>query len=225
MKKLQYLLLPSILLVVFIIFTILVKTVDVQYINGIGFLGFYSLNTQVNNFVVSLDNNIFNIISNLLLYLAFASIAPFAVMGLVQLIVRKGFKKIDPVIYLLLVGYVAIVAFYFIFELVKINYSPLSTVEDLKPSYPSSHVFIFIAMLGINLFGLFHYVKMPKTIKIVALCGVIALFIAMIVTRLLSGHHYLTDIFGGVLLSLVILTSFDALTRALLTKKEEVSEE
>ena len=116
MKKFQYLLLPSITLVIFIIWTILVKTVDVQYIQDVGFLGFYNFNTALNEKIQTLDTGLFHAISNGLLFLSFATILPFAAMGLIQLIVRKSFKKVDRIIYLLLAGYVITVVSYFIFD-------------------------------------------------------------------------------------------------------------
>ena len=219
MKKFQYLLLPSITLVIFIIWTILVKTVDVQYIQDVGFLGFYNFNTALNEKIQTLDTGLFHAISNGLLFLSFATILPFAAMGLIQLIVRKSFKKVDRIIYLLLAGYVITVVSYFIFELVKINFSPLSTKGDLHASYPSSHAFIFIVFMGVNLYGLFHYAKMNKIVKISVFCAVIALFMAMLVIRLLSGHHYFTDIVGALFLSINLLTIFDSLTRYFLTEK------
>ena len=219
MKKYQYLLLPTITLTIFIIWTIIVKTVDVQYIQDVGFLGFYSFNTSINDKVQSLNPTLFHAISNGLLFASFLTVVPFAIMGLVQLIVRKSFKKVDKIIYLLLVSYVVMVIIYFIFEIVKINYSPLSVKDDLKASYPSSHVFIFINILGANLFGFLYYTRPNKTGKIIAFCVVIGLFIAMLVFRLLSGHHYFTDIVGALFLSFFQLSLFDSMV-ALFIKEQ-----
>ena len=63
MKKIQYLLAPSILLAIFIIWTALVKVVDIQYVGAAGFLGFYSLNTQINNFVQSMNTKTFDLLT------------------------------------------------------------------------------------------------------------------------------------------------------------------
>ena len=211
MKKHTYLLIPSIALLIFIIFTILVKTVEValiQFDNSCCFLGFSTMNFAVNDFVKTLDTDTFHMITNILLFLAIATVLPFAVMGIIQLVVRKSLKKVDPILYFLLAGYVAVAALYFIFEIVKINYSPLSVDNDLKPSYPSSHIFIFIAILFINLVGLFHYLNLSKVIKIVVIGGVSALSIVMIIFRLFSGHHYLTDVIGAILLSAFVISSF-----------------
>ena len=224
MKNLKYLLIPSIALVIFIVWTILVKTVDVQYIQDIGFLGFYNFNTSLDNSIQTLNTDLFHKVTHVLLFLALATIIPFAVLGLIQLIKRKSLKKVDPVLYLLLTSYVLVVIFYFIFELVKINFSPLSTKNDLHASYPSSHVFIFIAVMGVNLYGLFHYIKMSKTLKIIAVCGVFALMTAMGVLRLLSGRHYFTDIVGALFLSVTILTIFDSLTKFFIKDKKTEEE-
>lgn len=220
MKKYRYFLIPSIILTIFVIWTILVKFVDVHYIEDVGSLGFYTFNTGLNEKIQSLNTTLFHAISNVLLFVSFATIIPFAAMGLVQLIIRKSFKKVDRVIYLILISYVLMVIMYVLFELIKINYSPLSVKDDLHASYPSSHAFIFITILGTNLFGLFYYVKMNKTAKICAFCAVIALFFLMLITRLLSGHHYFTDIVGALFLSISLLSIFDALTRLLLVEKD-----
>ena len=99
MKKYQYLLLPTITLTIFIIWTIIVKTVDVKYIQDVGFLGFYSFNTSINDKVQSLNPTLFHAISKGLLFASFLTVVPFAIMGLVQLIVRKIFKKVDKIIH------------------------------------------------------------------------------------------------------------------------------
>lgn len=221
MKKYQYLLLPAITLVIFIVWTILVKTVDVQYIQDVGFLGFYNFNTSLDQHIQTLDNDLFHAISNGLLVLSFLTIVPFAAMGLVQLIVKKNFKKVDVVLYLMLASYLIMVFSYFIFELVKINFSPLSVKDDLHASYPSSHVLIFVVIMGTNLYGLFYYLKMNKIAKISILCVVIALVIAMLITRLFSGHHYFTDIVGAMFLSANLLSIFDSLTRYFIKNKKE----
>ena len=115
MKKITYLLLPTIPLAVFILFTILVRIVDVTYINDIGFIGFSTLNFGVNDFVKTMNNDTFHMLTNVMLFFSFATLAPFVVMGLVQFIVRKGLKKVDPFLYYMAAGYVAAVALYLIF--------------------------------------------------------------------------------------------------------------
>lgn len=225
MKKIQYLLAPSILLAIFIIWTALVKVVDIQYVGAAGFLGFYHLNTQINDFVQSMNTKTFDLLTDVMMFAALATIIPFAVLGVVQLIKRKDLKKVDPILYVILAGYAAFVVLYFVFEIVKINYSPLSTAEDLKASYPSSHVMIFIIMGGAAVMGLLHYVKMNKVLKIAINSLFIVLAILMAVLRLFSGQHYFTDIIGGLLISFTVLTAIDSLRRYIENEKKEDNQE
>lgn len=226
MKKIQYLILPAITLALFIIWTVLVKTVDVKYIQDIGFLGFYSFNTSLNEQIKSLPTDTFHMITNILLYGSFLTVLPFAVMGIVQLIVKKSFVKVDWILYMLLFSYVITVASYFIFELVKINYSPLSTADELKPSYPSSHVLIFTVIILTNLTGLLYYVNFNKVVKVLVISFICLLVVLMVVFRLLSGHHYFTDIVGAILLSANLLSIGYTLGKYLgIKKKEEVATE
>lgn len=221
MKKLTYLLIPSLFLAVFIIWTALVKVIDVHYVGAAGFLGFYALNTQVNDFVQSLNTKTFKLITDVLMFVAIATCLPFAIVGLVQLIKRKDLKKVDSTIYVILAGYVAMVVMYFVFEIVKINYSPLSTAEELKASYPSSHVLVYSVMMGMAVLGLLHFVKMHDDLKL--LINIFYMFstLAMAGLRLFSGQHYLTDIIGGVLLSYTILFAINSLYRYLKNENKE----
>ena len=222
MKKLTYLLIPSLFLAVFVVWTALVKVIDVQYIGAAGFLGFYHLNTQINDFVQGLNTKVFKLVTDILMFAAISTALPFAIVGLVQLIKRKDLKKVDSTIYVILAGYVAMVVIYFVFEIVKINYSPLSTEEELKASYPSSHVLVYSVMMGMAVLGLLHYVKMNDDLKL--LINIFYMFstLGMAALRLCSGQHYLTDIIGGVLISYTILFAINSLYRYL--KNEENTE-
>ena len=225
MKNIKYLLIPSILLAIFIIWTALVKVVDIQYVGAAGFLGFYTLNSNINETVQSMNTKTFDLLTDVMMFAALATIIPFAVLGVVQLIKRKDLKKVDPILYVILAGYAAFVVLYFVFEIVKINYSPLSTAEDLKASYPSSHVMIFIIMGGAAVMGLLHYVKMNKVLKIAINSLFIVLAILMAVLRLFSGQHYFTDIIGGLLISFTVLTAIDSLRRYIENEKKEDNQE
>ena len=228
MKKITYLLFPSVLLAAFIVWTALVKVVDIQYIGPAGFLGFYHLNTQINDFVQALNTSDYALITNILMFGAIATVLPFAIIGIVQLVKRKDLKKVDPIIYVILASYIAMAVIYLTFEIVKINYSPLSNVnpdDGLKASYPSSHVLVTIVMLGAAVMGLLHYVKMSKLLKV--LVNIVFIIIAFLAAffRLYSGQHYFTDIIGGLLISFTILAATNSLKRYIEQDKEEVKED
>ena len=99
MKKYLYWLFPAISLVIFALWTILLLVVDVRDIAGISQLGFSTLNLKFNDFVVNLGTSLFKIFSDVLLYMSFATIVPFAIIGVVQLIKRKSLLKVDKFIY------------------------------------------------------------------------------------------------------------------------------
>ena len=204
MKKYLYLLIPSICLAVFVVFTILVKTIDVSYINGY-YLGFSKMNLSFNDWIVSLGwTETLDKISDVFLYVSFLFPFGFLIIGLAQGIYKKSIKAVDKELFVVLGLYVLIVIEYVIFELVKINMSPVKN----SPSYPSTHVFVFITVVisGAYLFNKYSVKNQNKKILSLIL-GVIA-SLMMVVLRLGSGQHYLTDIIGAVLLSIFLLTTY-----------------
>ena len=78
----------------FIIFTILVKVIDVQALGAQdSLIGFASLNLSVNQLLGT--NHFCYLITQLFGILAILAAALFAVMGFVQLIKRKSLLKVD----------------------------------------------------------------------------------------------------------------------------------
>lgn len=223
MKKIKYLIFPAISLIAFTIWTILVKTIDVHYIDQIGFLGFYNLNTSINEMVQAQNINLFDKLSDTLLYLSLLTIVPYAVIGIVQLVKRKSLFKVDVIIYMMLIAYALALFLYFVCDIAKINFSPLSTPEKLKASYPSSHVFAFMTFLAVNLYGLFHYFKLNKLLKYGSISLYAILCVLQIVFRLFSGNHYFTDIIGSLFLSCFVFFTFLFLVK--ISKAEEKKEE
>lgn len=214
MKKIINFIPAICLTITFIVWTILVKTVDVKYIDDVGYLGFYHFNIQVNQNVIEFARaNLFDKLTDIGLYLSFASVLGFAILGVVQLVKRKSLKKVDIILYLLLAVYVISVMYYLIFEINKINYSPLSTPEELKASYPSSHVLFFITFMFIGLIAFFDYVRVNKVIKICSYAFLGMLSVVYATSRLYSLHHYFSDIMGAVLLSGSLVLLFVALKK------------
>lgn len=223
MKKLFNFIPASILLVVFIVWTILVKTIDVAFIDGVGYLGFSHFNFLVNNYIYQefTRTEIADKISDVGLYLSFAVVAIFAVIGIVELVKRKTLKKVDPILYILLGTYIASVIAYVIFEIYKVNYSPTSTYGDLKASYPSSHVLFFSVFTITGILAMLEYMKPNKVLSIVSISVVSVLSIGYTVLRLFSGQHYFSDIIGSVFLSMFIIALFVAVKLEVMNKKLE----
>lgn len=214
MKKYLYLLFPIISFILFLVFTILVKTVDVTYIQDIGYLGFYNINTSINSKIQSMNTSLYDKLSDVIMIISFVSVAIFAVIGIVQLIKRKSFKQVDPILYILLGLYVLVAAMYLTFSLMKINFSPLSTKENLKDSYPSSHVFISITLFVSGVMTATKYVNMGKWMSVIGFTGAILLSILSAVTRMFSGQHYFTDIIGAILLAIFLISAYYSALKA-----------
>jgi len=92
-----------------------------------------------------------------------------------------------------------------------INYRPIILPDEgvLEAGFPSSHTMLSIVVFGTALLQLRFYVKNVMAKR----CLGVALFAVMIVTivgRLMSGAHWLTDICGGVLISVALLFAYSA---------------
>ena len=187
------------LLLVFVLWTVLVRFVDVQMIGPrescVGFAtlnGFVRELTGVNWFLY--------ILTDWLGLVPIAVALGFAIFGLVQLIKRKNLLKIDYPILVLGVFYIVVIVAYLFFEIVVINYRPTLIDGHLEVSYPSSTTMLVTCVMSTALIELKARIKNTLFRR----CVIIAIitFIAfMVVARLLSGVHWITDIIGGVLLS------------------------
>ena len=195
-----------ILFLVSIIFTLLVKFVDVDSVGAAGSkIGFSSINKFIFDFLGT--NNTWYYITEILGVLAVFVAVIYAFIGLIQLIKRKDLFKIDKEIITLGVFYVVVLGVYILFEKVIINYRPILIEGVLEASYPSSHTMMSLCIccsaIIINKF-LF---KNNTNIKIINILLLVCSFV-IVIGRLLSGVHWFTDIVGGVIISSFLLMSF-----------------
>ena len=194
----------------FIIFTILVKVIDVQPVGAEGSLiGFAGLNTAV--FSLLGTNHFCYLTTQLFGVLAILVAAVFAVLGFVQLLKRKSLLKVDREILMVGIVYALVIILYLLFEKLAINYRPLILDEGLEASYPSTHTMLILTILGtaIQLAG--KYIKNPKAALAVKLVCILIMWLTVIF-RLVSGVHWFTDIIGGVLISLSLISLYKSLS-------------
>lgn len=203
---------------IFLFFTLLVKVFDVStylYNNDMK-IGFSNLNKNFNHKItyssaLSDKSEFLLKFSDALAYLAIAVMAVFAVIGLLQLIFRKSFKKVDYQIYSLAIVYVLLFAFYGLFEVLIVNYRPIMVEGIYEASYPSSHTMLSIVAFctaipeGIRLFGKNNQIKLAISIVLPVLTGL------AIILRMLCGYHWFTDILGGILLSIALIETYYSL--------------
>ena len=195
----------------FIIFTVLVKVVDVQPAGAEGSLiGFAALNVSV--FKLIGENSFCYLITQLFGVLAILVAAVFAVMGLVQLIKRKSLLKVDREILMAGIIYAVVIILYVLFEKLAINFRPVITDEGLEASYPSTHTMLILTILGTAVTLAGKYLSNPKLAFAAKILCIVIMWLT-VVCRLLSGVHWFTDILGGVLISLCLISLFKSLVR------------
>lgn len=124
----------------------------------------------------------------------------FAIFGLVQWIGRKSLKKVDFSILALGGFYVVVTACYILFEEFTVNYRPVLIEGNLEASYPSSTTLLVLCVMSTAIVQLRR--RIPKCLLRKCISVTITAFsLFMVIGRLVSGVHWLSDIIGGVLLS------------------------
>lgn len=202
---------PWILLTAFLIFTIGVKFIDV---NNVGpqnsFVGFSKLNTAVHNFL-GVNMKLY-ILTDWLSILPIAIVFGFGILGFHQLIKRKNLFKVDSEILSLGIFYIAVIISYLFFEKFVINYRPILINGILEPSYPSSTTVLVICINTTAIFQ-FNNLISKNSLKNILKISICIFTIFMIVARIFSGVHWITDIFGGILLSLFLVAFYFSINK------------
>ena len=197
------LLVSIILFALFITWTILVKVVDVQKIGPLYTeVGLASLNRFFAS-TFAFDETWYKI-TDLLMALPFIYAAFAVIIGIIQLIKRKNLFKVDIDVLLFGVGLVLLVIFFVLFEKVVINYRPVIVEGELEVSYPSTHCLMSIyTTLAVSLI-VNNIFKDKKTLCLIINIVIYVLLGLSIGGRIAAGVHWISDIIGGILLSLAI---------------------
>ena len=187
------------LLAAFVLWTVLVCFVDVQAIGPEGSsVGFATLNGCVHDFT-GVNMSLY-VITDWLGLVPIGVAFGFAVLGLVQWIKRKSILKVDRSILVLGGFYIVVMAVYVLFEMVVINYRPTLIDGYLEASYPSSTTMLVMCVMPTAMMQLRDRIKNKAFSRCVMIA--IAAFVAfMVIGRLVSGVHWVTDIIGGALVS------------------------
>ena len=186
-------------LAAFVLWTVLVSFVDVRPIGPNGSsVGFAALNGYVHKFT-GVNFHLYTITDWLGLVpigVAFG----FAMLGLAQWIKRKSLLKVDRSLLALGGFYVVVLAAYIFFEIVVINYRPVLLGGYLEASYPSSTTMLVMCVMPTAMLQLHARIENDVFRRCVMIS--IAVFIVfMVIGRLVSGVHWLSDIIGGALIS------------------------
>lgn len=186
-------------LTAFALWTAAVRFVDVQPIGPLGScVGFAS----VNRFFHGLTgvHMVLYILTDWLSLIPVGLGFGFALLGLFQWIKRKSLLKVDRSILVLGGFYLAVLTAYVLFECFPVNYRPILINGVLEVSYPSSTTLLVLTVMTTALMQFKERIKnkiLNRTVTVL----IISFAIFMVVGRLISGVHWLSDIIGGILLS------------------------
>jgi undecaprenyl-diphosphatase len=198
-NKRKELLAGIILMVAFVLWTVLIRNIDVQKAGPNGTeIGFATINVWFHR-LTGVHMLVYKITDWLGLVPIIICMC-FGVLGLVQLIKRRSILRVDPDILLLGVYYVLVIACYLIFEMIPINYRPILINGNLEASYPSSTTLLVLSVMPTLKYQSDRRIANPMTRKAIVLF-VFAFSSFMVMGRLISGVHWATDIIGSVFLS------------------------
>ncbi len=194
------------LLAVFVLWTVLIRFVDVEAIGPRqSSVGFATLNGYIHD-LMGVNMSLY-IITDWLGLVPIGIAFGFAVLGIVQCIKRKSLLKVDRSILTLGGFYIVVMAVYILFEIVVINYRPTLIDGYLEASYPSSTTILVMCVMPTAMMQLRTRIKNDLFRRCVMLT--ITVFITfMVIGRLVSGVHWITDIIGGALLSTAIVLMY-----------------
>lgn len=192
------------LLIVFVLFTVLVKFVDVEGVGPLGSeVGFSHINHDFFEFCG--HSKVWDYVSDAMMIVSLLVVVAFVVLGVVQLAKRKNLKKVDSNILILGVFYMLLAIVYLLFEVVVINYRPVLVDGTLKASYPSTHTMLSLFIIASAEIQLHKFFSVNKKLLLSADIVSSCFLILIVVSRVLSGVHWLTDILGAILIALALL--------------------
>lgn len=189
-----------------IIYTLLVKYIDVQAIGpNDSLVGF----ATINNFMFNLTgvNMLWYDITDwwgfVPLFIAFI----YAIIGLIQMIKRRSILKVDKEILGLGIYYIIVIGLYIFFETYVINYRPILMDGILEASYPSSHTLLSVCICGSSLIINKYLFKNKNFFKAENIISILSILV-IVIGRFISGVHWFTDIIGAILISIALLKAF-----------------
>lgn len=199
------------ILMAFLLWTAAVQIIDVQAIGPEGSsVGFASVNRFVHN-LTGVHMSVYTVTDWLgLVPLMF--VIGFAGLGLTQWIQRKKLLNVDHNILVLGGFYGVVMAAYVFFEIFAVNYRPVLIDGILEASYPSSTTVLVMCVMPTAIMQCNIYIKNGVVKRCVA-TAITGFIVFMVIGRLVSGVHWVTDIIGGALLSAGLVLMYRAVIR------------
>ena len=206
--------------VVFLIYTLAVNLIDRQPIAPDGsMVGFAFINSWFSKTFGTIG--FFDLVSKLIGILCLLIGAFWGLVFLLRLIKRKDFRKIEKYLLVFLAFVIVLGVLYVFFNVFSVNVRPILEKDGTaEPSYPSSHALLIMSVTFVSAITLPYLIKDKSVLKIA--CPALRIVgIVGVAARLLSGVHWLTDIIGGVLLSLTVINLYKFALKTVYRKKNK----
>ena len=195
----------------FLLWTAAIRYVDVQAIGPQeSSVGFATINRFVHN-LTGVHMSLYTL-TDWLGLVPIVFVLGFALLGLAQWIKRKHLLKVDYDILVLGGFYIVVMAVYVLFEMLVINYRPVLIGGILEASYPSSTTMLVMCVMPTVIMQSNARIK-NDVLKGCVASAIVAFIIFMVIGRLVSGVHWITDIIGGALLSAGLVMMYRVTTR------------
>ncbi len=217
-KAKKLLITGTLFLSAFAVWTLLIKTLDVQSVgvNGTD-IGFAVLNTRF-HWLTGVNMSLYTV-TDWMGLVPLAACAFFGAVGFVQLVKRKSLLRVDSDIIVSGVYYVVVVLCYLFFEMIPINYRPVLINGLAEASYPSSTTLLVLCVMPSFAFLCNRRLKSKRIIRAINIFTL--LFSALMVAgRLISGVHWLSDIVGAALLGAGLFLVYES--AVIFTEKQEI---
>ena len=187
------------LILAFAVWTLLILKVDVRPVGQNGTdIGFAAVNLWFHGLTGA--NMTLYAITDWLGLVPILVCVGFGCLGLYQWIRRRSLARVDADILLLGAYYILVILAYLIFEMIPINYRPIPINGVMEASYPSSTTLLVLSVMPTLKFQADRRAT-SLSVKRATTAFVAAFSAFMVIGRLISGVHWLTDIVASVLLS------------------------
>ena len=209
-KRRKLFLTTFILFLITVVYTLLVMKYDVQNIGPEGTsVGFAGINGAVQKLLPY--NPMWYKITKYLGIIPFLYCAFYGLQGIIQIVKHKSIKKVDKRLIYLGIFYVVMLALYVLCDKIVINYRPILEDGALESSFPSSHTLLACCVCATSLLISKYYIKDQKKLRLFDYFTYV-LMILLVVGRLISGVHWLTDIIGGIIISAFLVYLYYSFT-------------
>lgn len=207
----KYFIRGCIFLAAFLIFTIVVRFVNVEPIGPQGTsVGLAKLNGAVFNRLGGFHQGFYTL-SRILGIIVLLGGLCVALLAVIQAVHKRSIRKVNWDLKAYILYGIAVLVIYLVTEHFSINWRPviLDEAKGLELSYPSSHTLLSISVIGAITAQMKLRVKDAGTRHILE-TGAWVLATVTVLARFLAGVHWTTDIIGSILLATALCEGYRA---------------